>query len=130
MGASDFYAEAVGETARKAFHTAVENALDYHGRGGYTGSIAEKDNFVMLIVPSSQDHSRKQWCRVVQDAETFYGETPQQAKARMQKAFPDLTAHDTTQAMRDNSKISDKWGPAGCVALGKNRYAFFGWASC
>ena len=130
MGASHFYAEAVGETARKAFHTAVENALDYHGRGGYTGSIAEKNDFVVLTVPPSQDHSRKQWCRVVQNAETFYEETQQQVKARMQKAFPDLTPREIVQAIRDNSKVSDKWGPAGCVALGKNRYAFFGWASC
>jgi hypothetical protein len=26
-------------------------------------------------------------------------------------------------------RIDDKWGPAGCIALGKGEYLFFGWAS-
>lgn len=26
-------------------------------------------------------------------------------------------------------RIDDKWGPAGCIALGGNEYLFFGWAS-
>lgn len=26
-------------------------------------------------------------------------------------------------------RIDDKYGPAGCIALGGNRYLFFGWAS-
>jgi len=37
----------------------------------------------------------------------------------------------------DDKRISDKWGPAGCIDMGKskyregvNRYIFFGWASC
>jgi hypothetical protein len=28
----------------------------------------------------------------------------------------------------DDPRIEDKWGPAGCVALGGNRWYFFGWA--
>ena len=30
----------------------------------------------------------------------------------------------------DDPRIRDKWGPAGCVALGPNEWLFFGWASC
>lgn len=26
-------------------------------------------------------------------------------------------------------EVEDKWGPAGCFALGDSRYMFFGWAS-
>ncbi len=26
-------------------------------------------------------------------------------------------------------RIDDKWGPAGCIALGNGRWYFFGWAS-
>lgn len=26
-------------------------------------------------------------------------------------------------------QVEDKWGPAGCFALGDNKYLFFGWAS-
>ncbi len=29
----------------------------------------------------------------------------------------------------DDSRIADKWGPAGCISLDKNEYLFFGWAS-
>lgn len=29
----------------------------------------------------------------------------------------------------DDPRISDKWGPAGCIDLGGGDYLFFGWAS-
>jgi len=29
----------------------------------------------------------------------------------------------------DDERVSDKWGPAGCLSLGQDRYLFFGWAS-
>ena len=28
-----------------------------------------------------------------------------------------------------DERIDDKWGPAGCIHLGGDRWAFFGWAS-
>ncbi len=28
-----------------------------------------------------------------------------------------------------DGRIDDKWGPAGCIDLGNDRYLFFGWAS-
>lgn len=28
----------------------------------------------------------------------------------------------------DDKRVSDKWGPAGCVALGSGKFLFFGWA--
>lgn len=28
-----------------------------------------------------------------------------------------------------DERIDDKWGPAGCIDLGKGEYVFFGWAS-
>lgn len=28
-----------------------------------------------------------------------------------------------------DARINDKWGPAGCIALGGDKYLFFGWAS-
>lgn len=30
----------------------------------------------------------------------------------------------------DDTRINDKWGPAGCIPLPDNRFLFFGWASC
>jgi len=29
----------------------------------------------------------------------------------------------------DDRRISDKWGPAGCVKVGEGEWYFFGWAS-
>jgi hypothetical protein len=29
----------------------------------------------------------------------------------------------------DDSRIRDKWGPAGCIDMKNGRYLFFGWAS-
>jgi hypothetical protein len=30
---------------------------------------------------------------------------------------------------RDDSRIDDKWGPAGCLRVSDNEWLFFGWAS-
>jgi len=30
----------------------------------------------------------------------------------------------------DDPRVSDKWGPAGCVKVAPDTYMFFGWASC
>lgn len=36
--------------------------------------------------------------------------------------------HDFVENAWD--KVSDKWGPAGCIQLSKTKFLFFGWASC
>lgn len=40
-------------------------------------------------------------------------------------------AHDFAGELLDacDSRVDDKWGPAGCVALGNGKFLFFGWAS-
>lgn len=30
----------------------------------------------------------------------------------------------------NDKRIENKWGPAGCIYLGENKYLFFGYASC
>jgi hypothetical protein len=47
MGASTFIQSANGKTAKEAFNNAVDDAAYDHGHGGYTGTIAEKDRFVI-----------------------------------------------------------------------------------
>lgn len=57
MGAESFYEIFSGKNSRDAFQKAVENALYEHGHSGYTGSIAEKNNFTMAtkeILSSSE----------------------------------------------------------------------------
>ncbi len=51
MGATDFTTTAKGKTVNEAFSNAVDDARHEHGHGGYTGTIAEKSEFVMISVP-------------------------------------------------------------------------------
>ena len=48
MGAADFVAIGYGKTAEEAFDAAISDAQLYHGIGGYSGTIAEKDSFAVL----------------------------------------------------------------------------------
>lgn len=48
MGATTFNTTESGETASAAFQAAVSSAQWEHGHGGYTGSIAEKRDYVMI----------------------------------------------------------------------------------
>lgn len=101
MGASDFFDTAEGKTPEEAFWRAVEQAQYMEGHGGYTGTIAEKGEFVMIDVPAEWKGNEWRYAeRLVND---------------------------------DDERISDKWGPAGCLLLSeiddKNVYLFFGYAS-
>ena len=51
MGAYGFFDRAWARSAREAFGKLVEEAQDEHGRTGYTGSIAEKNDFVTVELP-------------------------------------------------------------------------------
>src|SRR5271154_4940509 len=42
---------------------------------------------------------------------------------------PRTFAESLMDASADDPRISDKWGPAGCVRLSENEWYFFGWAS-
>ncbi len=101
MGASVFFSTASGKSAKEAFRTAVDEAAWENGHGGYTGTIAEKDSFVMC------------------------GDT----------VYPTYNeAYDFANDLidKEDRRIDDKWGPAGCVkylANGETKYLFFGWAS-
>lgn len=96
MGAQTFYQVGKGKTASEAFNNARQEALYEYGHRGYTGSLAEKPNFVVIELPAG-----------VTDAQKYADEL--------------IDAGD--------DRIDDKWGPAGCIALGDNKYLFFGWAS-
>ena len=59
MGAEMYIQEESGETAKEAFNNAVEDACYWFGHGGYTGTIAEKTEFVMIPLPQGQDDIAK-----------------------------------------------------------------------
>jgi hypothetical protein len=55
MGASTFICTAQGATPAKAFMAAVETAAHRYGNDGYTGTIAEKDSFLIIPLPPGKD---------------------------------------------------------------------------
>ena len=95
MGADTFYQKAKGKTAKAAFTNAQKAARHDHGHSGYTGTIAEKNEFVLIPLPA--------------------GANPEAEADRL--------------ISEDDSRVTDKWGPAGCFDLGNGEYYFFGWAS-
>jgi hypothetical protein len=55
MGAQVFTQKAKGKTAKDAFHQAVSDALYDYGHRGYTGTLAEKHDYVMVALPDGED---------------------------------------------------------------------------
>lgn len=95
MGAATFAVRIKGKTAKEAFAEARANALYEYGHRGYTGTIAEKYEFVMIPLPTGIDAAD----------------------------YVDMLLQ------KDDPRIEDKWGPAGCIAVGEDEYIFFGNAS-
>ena len=117
MGACDFKTKARGGNAQAAFRNAVTDAQYDHGHSGYTGTIAEKDRFVLLRPPDGV--SATSWPGHVMAA---YAGVP----ALEERGLTRPQAEVATKHFRTTD---DKRGPAGCVALGDGVYLFFGWAS-
>jgi hypothetical protein len=97
MGAEVFSSRAAGKDADEAFQAAVKQAEWDYGHAGYTGSIAEKDDFVLVV------------------------NEPMEIGAAA--AFADQLIND------DDERVTDKWGPAGCIPLDDGTFYFFGWSS-
>jgi hypothetical protein len=100
MGAETFSQRVSGKTAQEAFNAAQEQARYDYGHAGYTGTIAEKHDFIMLK-PS-----------------------PERLEEIKAGQWFDYDPDDPLWR-----KVDDKWGPAGCLALGDGQFLFFGWAS-
>jgi hypothetical protein len=55
MGATTFFTEASGKDPESAFWSAVQEAKYESGHGGYTGTIAEKNEFTLIKIPDGKD---------------------------------------------------------------------------
>jgi hypothetical protein len=111
MGAEEFMTMAVGKTAQEAFLIARDEAAHECGHGGYTGTIAEKDTFVLI--------------------EPFASPIRATEPAKIREEARDRRTHAQFLVREDDARIADKWGPAGCIPLdtqpdGRIRYLFFG----
>lgn len=54
MGACDFSQYGKGKNANEAFQSARDQAAWEHGHGGYTGTLAEKHDFVLIPLPEGR----------------------------------------------------------------------------
>lgn len=95
MGAYEFTVHVKAATAADAFDEARAEAGYEKGFGGYTGTIVEKNSFIMVEVPEGRDRADY-----------------------IQELLSD-----------DDSPVSDKWGPAGCIKIAEGEFVFFGCAS-
>jgi len=109
MGAETFYNKIRGVNANELFNHERQEALCEEGRGGYTGTIAEKDGFTMSDKPKEIDADL--WVDMVQEFDS---------DDKTQKHYKELK--------RDFEVYDDKWGDALCVPT-EDGFIYCGWAS-
>lgn len=113
MGAQTFRVNVFGKTAQAAYDEAVRQAHYEYGHAGYTGTIAEKEGFVVIEAPGG-------------DAEAFVDAV---------ESGMDETRFAGAVFARAAKIHDDKWGAALCVPTGKknkageSEFIFAGWAS-
>lgn len=103
MGADSFMQSAIGKTALEAFESAVEQAQYDYGHAGYTGTLAEKMNFIMIPYSADKDGDPRKF------ASRLIGEGDQ----RIDDKWGPAGCLDLGPIDHD----------------GRHRYLFFGWAS-
>lgn len=109
MGAQNFTTTAFGKDAREAFAAAVRDAAHMNGHGGYTGTIAEKSDFVELPTPKRIDP--RTFITVAENIAFAHDEDERVAQS---KKLPPSHRSNATHAAR---LLDDKWGPAACFKL-------------
>jgi hypothetical protein len=57
MGAEQFYDHVTGTNAQEAFQKAKEQAFYEFGHRGYTGTIAEKESYVIVGIVNTEEEA-------------------------------------------------------------------------
>jgi len=122
MGAANFRNIEVATDAKTAFSRARENAQWEFGHGGYTGTIAEKYDFVYCgklgynddgkvenFIHDVLDASYEKW-----DDKTKSWRVDPKAK---EKAIERIPERLRKQVLKAAPIYDDKWGPAVCFKL-------------
>lgn len=111
MGATNFETTVeIKTTVKDAFWHARSEAQAEYGRRGYTGTIAEKNDFKVVAEMGQVDDGRR--------------------RIAMEKVYAGL--EDGGCLIDDDSLAGSKWGPAAAITFerdGKRLATFFGWAS-
>ena len=150
MGATNFYTEAEGKTLAEAFSNAVREARHWHGHGGYSGTIAEKPSAVQFPVPlnalpEATEDTRYSFGQRVDNAisycsceieegnlEKWLASETEYSHERQAKidAKALITAIGKPAVTRMAEAYLEKWEAAVAFAIGKDKFAFCGLASC
>lgn len=112
MGAETFKGMGTGSTADEVFKSLVDCARHDYGHSGYTGTIAEKDGYVLVELPENVTAS---------EAMAFLG--------MYDKSRDGIPDHLLSAVKHWKEIYNDKWGPALAFNLGGNEFVFMGWAS-
>ena len=145
MGASTFATVQQADTMDEAYRGAVDDAFYWHGHGGYTGTIAEKDGFVAFTIPIDKFPTTNageltemigaalNWLHDQRHYDDPF-DAPESEYSWEMKARRDAKILAEAMPMRDLKHMrevyNDKWGPAVGFALEDKKFAFIGWASC
>lgn len=86
------------------------------GRG-----LSAKDAFQDLVEAAQYDHGHSGYTGTIAEKLSFVMINLPEGRE------PGDYADDLID--RQDARINDKWGPAGCFDLGGGEYYFFGWAS-
>lgn len=120
-GSTNFLTVAEGTSMKDAFRAAVDEARFMHGHGGYSGTIAEKSEFVDLTRAASGIPADRV-------ADVLQDNVCEKCDRGLYEDVPGCD-HASSPYRRLWNPVNDKWGPAGGIDLGGGRYLFFGWAS-
>lgn len=136
MGADQFETHAYGTNASEAFDRATADARYDYGHAGYTGTIAEKPNFVIAKVLTGTVDEAVDALEVsylaLKRRDVLDGDGQEEAAttaATLERIFG--------RNWREVAEVyDDKWGPAVCIPTeetneaGETKFIFVGWASC
>ncbi len=109
MGATTFDVLSTGSGPKEAFRKAVDRACYDHGHSGYTGTIAEKSEFINIRLPDGAD-PYEYVNKLINDCDERIDDKWGPAGC--------LEITGSTYAIEAGAPSDDK------------AYLFFGWASC
>lgn len=124
MGAEVFSCVGDGKTVEEAFHNAREEAFYWFGHSGYTGTIAEKESYIVF------DHEGVLTLAEAEIIEEKFNTYSMPSMKGEPNPLADLMAkygEDTIMEVFDC--YDDKWGPAVAIPLKNDQWFFCGWAS-
>lgn len=133
MGASEFGTTVIADTADEAFRLAKDEACYQFGHAGYTGTIAEKNEFTVVDLPKDMEISTA--IELMDEYHMRECEERSCASGTVRELRRDhipLPEEHHPLLKKMSGIFNNKWGPALCIKTevdGKTAWLFCGLAS-